>query len=390
MKRLSACALLAGACAIPLLACNEAVSPPQATPPQVTVVIARTESVPLTLESVGLLAPTRVAELRARVAGVVLKQVYTEGSDVEQGQALFQIDPAPLEAALRAEEAALARARADASNATLIAKRSQDLAAKGLLASQDLDTALANQRTTAAAVKEAQANVEKAQLDLKYATVTAPIAGHAGRALVTEGALVGQDEATQLTTVEQIDPIYVNFSQSVSELQQLRQAVAGSHTGSHSNRDTQVEVILPDGTTYPRPGRLDFSDLAVDQRTGAVSLRAVMPNPERQLLPGMFVKLHVTMGHLDHAFLLPQATVLRDGTGPYVLVVAGDGKVEQRRVQTQGMTQTDWIVSGDLADGDQVIVDGLQKASPGAMAVAVPAASPDKNQTPPATPAAGS
>jgi membrane fusion protein, multidrug efflux system len=388
MKRLSAYALLSGVCAMLLLACDNAASPTQATPPppNVTVVIAHAASVPLTRESVGLLASTRVADVRARVAGIVQQQVYTEGTDVEQGQVLFQIDPAPLQAALHAEEAALASARANATNATLIAKRSRELAAKNLLASQDLDTALANQRTTAAAVKEAQANVDKARLDLTYATVTAPIAGHAGRALVTEGALVGQNEATQLTTVEQIDPIYVNFSQSVGELQQLRQ----NATGDTARNDDKVEIILPDGATYPQPGKLDFSALTVDPNTGAVSLRAVVPNPEHRLLPGMFVKLSVTMGHLDHAFLLPQATVLRDGTGAYVLVVASDGKVEQRRVQTRGMTQTDWIVSGDLADGDQVIVEGLQKATPGAMAVAVPSASPDTKQTPAATPAAGS
>ena len=374
MKRLSAYALLSGVCAILLLACDNAASPTQATPPppNVSVVIAHAESTPLTRESVGLLASTRIAQVRARVAGIVLQQVYTEGTDVRQGQVLFQIDPAPLQATLHAEEAALASAKAEASNAVLIAKRSQDLSSKGLLASQDLDTALANKRTTAAAVKEAQANVEKARLDLKYATVTAPIAGHAGRALVTEGALVGQGEATELTTVEQIDPIYVNFSQSVSELQQLRQTSAGDT----SNSDSKVEIILPDDTTYPLPGTLDFSALAVDPATGAVSLRAVVPNPERRLLPGMFVKLRVTMGRIDHAFLLPQATVLRDGTGAYVLVVAGDGKVEQRRLQPHGMTRTGWIVTGDLSDGDQVIVEGLQKVQPGGTATTVPAATP--------------
>jgi len=387
MKRPSAYALLSGVCAVLLLACDNAASPTQATPPppNVGVVIAHAESAPLTRESVGLLASTRVAQVRARVAGIVLRQAYTEGADVEQGQVLFQIDPAPLQAALHAEEAALASAMAEASNAELIAKRSRDLSAKGLLASQDLDTALANERTTAAAVKEARANVVTARLDLTYATVTAPIAGYAGRALVTEGALVGQGEATPLTTVEQIDPIYVNFSQSVSELQQLRELA-----GDNPRNDDKVEILLQDGTPYAQPGSLDFSALTVDPRTGAVSLRAVVPNPGRKLLPGMFVKLRVTMGHLDHAFLLQQAAVLRDGTGAYVLVVASDGKVEQRRVQTRGMTQTDWIVTGDLADGDQVIVDGLQKANPGAMAVAVPAAAADTKQAPAATPEAGS
>ena len=387
MKRSFFSYVLLSGCLALLSACDDASPPTQASPPppSVSVVVAHAETVPLTRESVGLLAATRIAQVRARVAGIVLKQVYTEGTDVEQGQVLFQIDPAPLEAALHADEAALARAKADANNAKLIAKRSKELAAKNLIASQDLDTALANERTTAAAVKEAQANVEKTRLDLKYATVTAPIAGHAGRALVTEGALVGQNEATALTTVEQIDPIYVNFSQSASELQQLRQGTAGNKVN-----DEQVEIILPDGSTYPQPGNLNFSDLKVDPLTGTVSLRAVVPNPDRELLPGMFVKLRVTLSHIDNAFLLPQATVLRDSTGAYVLVVGSDGKVEQRRVQTRGMTVTDWIVTGDLADGDQVIVEGLQKATPGSMAVAVPANSSDTNQAPAAEPAAGS
>ena len=375
MKPLSSRFLLLAALAVVLAACGKPAPPARAQmpPPEVAVVTAHAESVPLTRELVGRLASTRVAQVRARVAGIILKRVYTEGTDVKPGEVLFQIDPAPLRAVLHAEEAALAKAQADAANAALIAKRYRDLAAKGLLSSQDLDTALANERTTAASVKEADANVEKARVDLGYATVKTPIAGRAGRALVTEGALVGQGEATELTTVEQIDPIYVNFSQSVTELQQLQEAAGDNHGPDAAPSESKVEVMLADGTPYPHAGTLDFSDLAVDPSTGAVSLRAVVPNPERRLLPGMFVKLRLTMGHLDHAFLLPQATVLRDNAGAYVLVVDAAGKVEQRRVQTHGMTRTDWIVTGKLADGDQVIVEGLQKVRPGAMAKAVPA-----------------
>jgi membrane fusion protein (multidrug efflux system) len=356
-----------------LAACGKSNSPArmQMPTPQVAVVAAHAESVPLTQVLIGRLAATRVAQVRARVAGVILKRVYTEGTDVQQGQVLFQIDPAPLQAALHAEEAALAKAQADAANAALISKRYKDLAARHLISSQDVDTASANERTTAAAVKQAQANVEKARLDLGYATVTAPISGRAGRALVTEGALVGQGEATELTTVQQIDPIYVNFSQSVSELEQLQQAAG--HDANAAADATKVEVTLSDGTPYSHAGTLDFSDLAVDPNTGTVSLRAVIPNPEKTLLPGMFVKLRLTMGHLEHAYLLPQAAVLRDQAGAYVYVVDASGKVEQQRVQTHGMTRTDWIVSAKLAEGAQVIVDGLQKVHPGAMAKAVPA-----------------
>ena len=376
MKLFSPRILLPVTFALVLSACDKAPSPAQAQKPpaEVTVVTAHAESVPLTNEQVGRLAATRVAQVRARVAGIILSRVYTEGTDVSQGQVLFLIDPAPLKAALHVEEAGLAKAQADAANAQQIARRYQDLASKGLIASQDLDTALANQRTTAAAVKEARANVEKAQLDLDYATVTAPIAGHAGRALVTEGALVGQGEATQLTTIEQIDPVYVNFSQPVSELQQFQLAAASDSAERTRHADTQVDVLLPDGSVYPHPGTLDFSDLSVDASTGTVSLRAKVPNPDRRLLPGMFVRLRVTMGQLDHAFRLPQATVMRDATGAYVLVVGAEGKVEQRRVESHKMTLTEWIVTGDLADGDQVILDGLQKVSPGAMAKVMPAA----------------
>jgi membrane fusion protein (multidrug efflux system) len=356
--------------ALALSACDKQApqQPPQRPAPAVTVIKAQAEAVPLSRELVGRLASKRIAQVRARVAGVILKQVYTEGTDVKQGQVLFQIDPAPLQATLHAEQAALARAEADATNAALIARRYRDLDKKGLISSQDLDTAMANERTTKAAVKQAQANVEKARLDLSYATVTAPIAGRAGRALVTEGALVGQDEATELTTVEQVDPIYVNFSQSVEEWQQLQ---GGALMSGAAREKARVEILLADGTPYSQPGTLDFSNLAVDPGTGTVSLRAVVPNPQHSLLPGMFVKLRLTLGQLPHAYLLPQATVARDSQGAYVMVVDASGKVSQQRITTHGMTRDSWIATGELKDGDQIIIEGLQKVRPGAMAKAV-------------------
>jgi len=355
-----------------LAACNQATpqNPSQSPPPaEVAVIEVHPHTVPLNRELVGRLAPTRVAQVRARVAGIILKRVYKEGTDVEQGQVLYLIDPAPLEAALHAKEAALAQAQADAANAAATAKRYRELAAKHLISTQDLDNALAAERSTAAAVKQAEADVESARLDLGYATVTAPIAGRAGRALVTEGALVGQGEATQLTTIEQIDPIYVNFSQTVSELRKLR-------SSSSDGQPASVEVLLPDGTPFAQTGRLDFSDLAVDPLTGAVSLRAVLPNPDRSLLPGMFVNLRLTTGAIEHAFVLPQSAVARDNQGAYALVVGTDDKVAKRRLEIHGMTRSDWIVTGDLGDGERVIVAGLQKVQPGATAKAVPANAP--------------
>ena len=366
MRTLSLCAL---AFSTLLTGCDKPAGPPGAggpmPPPEVSVVTVQAQPVPNTRDLVGRLAATRTAEVRARVAGIVLERVYTEGTDVQRGQVLFRIDPARLEARLRAEEAALARAEADAANAALTAKRYLDLRERKTSSQQDLDTAQAAERTTAAAVKQARANVETARLDLGYATVTAPIAGRAGRALVTEGALVGEGEATPLTTVERIDPIFVNFGQSMQEVRALR-AVPPSAI--------KVEVLQPDGTPYGTPGTLDFSDLAVDPGTGVLSLRATVPNPDKELLPGQFVNLRLTAGQLDAAYLLPQAALGRDAQGPYVMVLGAEGKVEQRRVVSHGMTRKEWILTGDLKDGDQVIVAGLQKVKPGATAKVAPAA----------------
>ena len=347
-------------------------------PPEVSVVTIQGGAVPLTREMVGRLAARRTAQVRARVAGIILEREYTEGTDVKKGDLLYRIDPAPLEANLHAQEAALARAEADAANASSTAKRLSELHKKNLVSRQDLDNALASERTTAAAVKQAQANLESAQLDLDYATVTAPISGRAGRSQVDVGQLVGQDEATVLTTIEQIDPIYLNFSISVAEFDQLQQMAEENMQSSGDLQKITVDVLLQDGNRYPDKGTLDFTDMSVDPGTGAVSLRAVIPNRRHRLLPGMFVKLSATMGQVDHAYKLPQAAIARDGGGAYVLTVV-DGMVQQRRVELKGMTVSDWIVTGELKDGDQVIVAGLQKVRPGTPAKAVPAAGEQSN-----------
>ena len=357
--------------------------------PEVSVVAAKAQTVPITRDLVGRLAATRTAQVRARVAGIVLERVYTEGTDVQRGQVLFRIDPARLEARLRAEEAALTRAEADDANAALTAKRYMDLRERKTLSQQDLDTAQAAERTTAAAVKQARANVETARLDLGYATVTAPIAGRAGRALVTEGALVGEGEATPLTTVEYIDPIYVNFGLSMQQVSELQRTVAPAEmAGLRSASRFQVQVLSPGGTPAGSPGSLDFSDLAVDPNTGALSLRATLANPEKALLPGMFVNLRLTAGALENAFVLPQAALARDLQGAYVMVVSAEGTVQQRRVETHGMTRTDWILTGDLTDGDQVIVAGLQKVKPNGLAKVAPMTGPAAGPSSPQTPGA--
>jgi membrane fusion protein (multidrug efflux system) len=339
-------------------------------------VAVHAQPVPLTRNLVGRLSATRSADVRARVAGVLLKRLYVEGSDVKAGQALFQIDPAPLRAALDGALASLAQAEANAANAHVTAQRSRELLPSGLVSRSDLDNAEAAERSTAAAVSQAKAAVGTARINLGYAAVTAPISGRAGQQGVTEGALVGQGTATLLTTVEQIDPIYVNFDQAAVDIEQLRRAqVAGNVTVAHGS-EVSVQVILADGTPYAHTGTLDFLDVRVDPATGAVALRGLIPNPDHQLLPGMFVGVRLTSGEVKRGFLVPQAGLERDAQGPYVLVAGADDKVVQKRVTTETLAGPNWIVTAGLADGDRVIVSGTQNARPGSTVAAVDAAAP--------------
>lgn len=350
---------------------QEGFTPPQ---PEVGVIVARGAPVQITRDLVGRLSPTRASDVRARVAGVLLKRLYKEGTDVREGQVLFQIDPAPLKAELQAAQAALAQAEANATNAHVLAARYRDLVQTGAVSKSDLDTAEANERSTAAQVQQAKANVETARINLGYATVRAPIAGRAGQQQVTEGALVGESEATLLTTIEQVDPIYVNFDQPAAEIQTLRRAQAAGDVTLVDGDKAQVQLILSDGAPYGRTGTLEFSDVSVDPDTGALAFRGVIPNPDRQLLPGMFVNVRVTIGQLNHGFLVPQVALLRDAQGAYVQVVNAEDKVEQRRVTTGGTREKSWIVTAGLSDGDRVIVSGIQQAQVGAQVKAVPQA----------------
>jgi membrane fusion protein (multidrug efflux system) len=338
----------------------------------VGVIDAKPQTLPLQRELVGRLSPFRSADVRARVPGVLLKRVYQEGSEVKQGQTLFLIDPAPLRASLNASEAQLASARATYANAKVAADRARSLAPQKFVSKADLDNAESAERTALAAVKQAEATVTSSRISLGYTEVTAPISGVANKQQVTEGALVGQGDVTLLTTVDQLDPLYVNFSLSVDELTQLRAQQAKGTLALSGDGKATVNVKLADGSTYSEPGTLDFSSTTVDPATGAVSLRAVLPNPQKILLPGAFVSFQANLGERNNAYLVPQQALLRDTNGGYVMVVGADGKVVRKNVKTDGAQNGNWLVSEGLAAGDKVVVAGVQKVKEGTPATAKP------------------
>jgi membrane fusion protein (multidrug efflux system) len=345
-------------------ACSHS-APPASAPVEVGVVTARATDIPVVRSYPGRLAATLTAQVRARVTGIVLKRVYREGTDVAAGDVLFKIDPAPLQASLRAAQGQLAQAEATARNAELKAERSREIGARGLLAKQDVDDAVAAAAEAAAAVKAARANVQNARIDLGYATVTAPIAGRAGRANVTQGALVSPTDSQPLTTLRVIDPIYANFSEPMAEVERLRQSERSGGLKLAAPDKAEVRIVLPDGSAYPHAGTLDFTDLAVDPQTGAVDLRALLPNPDHSLLPGMFVKIRLTLGTLRHAFLVPQAAIQRDNAGAYVYVVGAGDRIVEKRVELGDQRGADWIVPSGIEAGAQVVVSGIQKVRVG-------------------------
>lgn len=358
--RRSGAALLAAT----LAACSHPGPPPQ---PQAVVGVISTHAVdvPLQRSYPGRLSATLTAQVRARVTGIVLKRVYKEGSDVKAGDVLFQIDPAPLKATLRSQEGLLAQAEATAHDAELKARRDRKLGAKGQLDKQSVDDAIASAAAAAAAVKSAKANVENAKIALAYATVTAPIGGRAGMANVTQGALVQPTDAKPLTTVQQIDPIYANFSEPVVVMEKMRRQEKSAGLKLDSPDKANVQILFPDGSVYDHAGTLDFTGAAVDPNTGAVDMRAVVPNPDHVLLPGMFVTVRLTLGVLQNTFLLPQAAIQRDGGGAYVLVVGAGNTVGQQRVTLGDQHGSDWLVTSGITAGEHVIVSGIQKAHPG-------------------------
>jgi len=358
-----------------LTACGrraEAVAP-HAGKVEVGVVTAVPTDVPLVHELQGRASAYRVAEVRARVNGVVLKRLFAEGSEVRTGQPLFQIDPAPYEAALDSARATLARAQANREFQRLQEGRYEQLVSADVVSKQDYTSVVAAHGASEADVAAGTAAVRLASINLGYTLVRSPVSGKIGRAAVTEGAYVQQGPATALATVQQLDPIYVDLTQSSDELRRMRQRIDSGEIRSEQG-EVSATVVFEDGSEYPYKGKLQFSDVTVDQGTGSVVLRAIVANPERALLPGMFLRARLEQGVTPQAILVPQAALARDPTGvATVMVVDPEKKVEVRRVRTDRANGNDWVVTEGLKSGDQIIVDGLQKISPGSEVVAVAA-----------------
>jgi membrane fusion protein (multidrug efflux system) len=334
----------------------------QMPPPQVGVLTVQLQSVPLITELPGRLEAFRVAQVRARVAGVVQARVFAEGSSVAAGQVLYRIDPATYRASLDAARAAQAKAEANLSQAAALLQRYQPLQAAKAISPQEFLNAQVAAKQAQADVAAAQAVVQSATIQLGYTTVTAPISGRVGRALVTEGALVGQGEATPLAVVQQIDPLYVNITQSASQALHLRRALAAGKV--HHTQGAEVHLVLEDGSQYPMPGKLLFSDLTVDATSGQVSLRAQVPNPQFNLLPGLYVRVRLTQGQVPDGVLLPQQAVTRNSSGDTVMIVDAQGQVMPRPVKLGGVVGQQWVVLSGLKTGEQVMVDGFQKLRP--------------------------
>ncbi len=372
---------VAGLVVLALVGCGKSADAPAAggaapamPPPQVAVVTVQPRSVALSTELPGRVEALRVAQVRARVNGVVLKRLFVEGSDVKAGQALFQIDPAPYQAALDSAGAMLAKAQANRAMATELATRYKPLAEAKAISQQDYVNAEAARLQAEADVAAGQAAVQTAKLNLAYAHVTAPIAGRIGRATVTEGALVSAAEATLLAMIQQVGTVYVNFTQPNNEVLRLRKLMAANKLRKVGNGEgAEVRVLLDDGSELPRPGKLLFTDLSVDPTSGQVTLRAEVPNAQGLLLPGQYVRVRISQAELPAAVLLPQQAVTRTAQGDNVMVVGPENKPQARQVQLGDAQGNDWIVLSGLQAGERVIVEGFQKMMvPGAPVNPVP------------------
>jgi membrane fusion protein (multidrug efflux system) len=361
--------------ALVVLGCVQAKQPPPSpTAPEVTVVTIHRQPVPVTTELPGRTSAYLVAQVRARVDGIVLRREFTEGADVKAGQRLYQIDPAPYRAALDSALAALQKAQANLAAMNAQAERYKILIGGNGVSKQEYDNAVAAQAQAAADVASSAAAVQIARINLGYTDVVSPITGRIGVSLVTPGAYVQASAATLMTTVQQMDPIYVDLNQSSVQGLQLRRDVASGRVKVDGSDSAKVTLFLEDGTQYPLAGTLQFTDVTVDPSTGSVTVRAVFPNPDHVLLPGMFVRARIDQGVDDTAMLVPQVGVTHDPQGQATALVVGpDNKVALRIIQATRTLGDQWVVQGGLDEGERVIVAGVQKAQPGILVHAVEA-----------------
>ncbi|WP_342721823.1 efflux RND transporter periplasmic adaptor subunit [Acidovorax sp. FHTAMBA] len=334
----------------------------QMPPVEVGVVTATPGDIGLVTELPGRIEASRIAEVRARAAGILQQRLFKEGSDVKAGQPLFRIDPAPYAAAAESARASLAKAQANLAQASALVERYRPLVGANAISKQEFVNAEAAEKQALADVASAKAAVRTADINLGYASVTSPISGRIGRALVTEGALVGQGEATPLAVVQQINPVYVNFTQSASDVYRLRRAVeSGQFKRTGDGNAASVKLVMGDGTEYEQPGKLLFTDLSVDSTTGQVTLRAEVPNPKGELLPGLYLRVRLEQAQASNAISLPQQAVTRTQQGDTVSVVGDDGKVSQRAIKISAAQNNRWVVLDGLKAGEKVMVDGFQK-----------------------------
>ena len=348
--------------------------------PEVGIVTLKSAPLQITTEPPGRTSAYRFAEVRPQVSGIILKRNFTEGSDIQAGVSLYQIDPATYQATYESAKGDLAKAQAAANMDQLTVKRYQKLLGTKYISQQDYDTAVATAQQSNAAVVAAKAAVETARINLAYTKVTSPISGRIGKSAVTEGALVQNGQTTALATVQQLDPIYVDVTQSSNDFLRLKQELANGKL-QQENGKAKVELVTNDGLKYPQNGTLEFSDVTVDQTTGSITLRAIFPNPDHTLLPGMFVRARLEEGVNPDALLVPQQGVTRTPRGDASAMVVGEGdKVEVRQITATQAIGDKWLVTEGLKTGDRVIITGLQKVRPGVQVKAQEVVSDDKQQ----------
>lgn len=364
-KRISGMAVSGGVLALLLAGCNER---PQMNPgmPQVSVVTVQPQRAPIVSELPGRVDAVRDAQIRARVTGIVQRITFQQGGDVKENQLLFKIDPAPYKAAFDQATAQLKQAQANLFSAKLLADRYAPLVKANAVSKQEYDNAVASYRQADASVAAAKAAQDNAAINLSYTDVTSPITGRIGKPLVTEGALVESTSATQMATVQQLDPIYVDFTQSTTDLAALRRAFASGQLQKVGQDAARATVVLEDGSEYEHPGKLLFTGITVDPSTGQVNLRAEVPNPDGILLPGMYVRVRLEQGFDDRALLVPQQSLQRTADGTQSLMLVRDNHIAQVSVTTGGAHQNNWLITSGLKAGDVVVVEGFQKIRPGA------------------------